>query len=103
MYLDLVISAGFPVSNIEFDEICVSDHKPVLFNTVLNTSKVNVKSCDRPIRSVNSATSKHFKDAFFCDSCLTVSSFSEMSLDDQLNYFNTLCGNVLAVVAPFKN
>lgn len=63
--LDLVISAGLSVSNIDIDEICVSDHKPVLFNTVLNTLKVNVKSCDRPIRSVNSTTSKHFEDAFF--------------------------------------
>lgn len=39
---------------------------------------------------------------FFSDACLTVSSFSEMSIDDQLNYFNTLCGNVLDIVALFK-
>lgn len=76
--LDLVISAGLSVSNIEIDEICRSDHKPVLFNTVLNTSKVNIKSCDRPIQSVNSATSKQFEDAFVRDVCPTVSSFSDV-------------------------
>jgi len=44
----------------------IINHKPVLFN-VLNTSKVNVKSCGCPIWSVNSATSKQFEDAFVWD------------------------------------
>lgn len=34
--LDLILSLGFPASNVVIDDICLSDHKPVILNITVS-------------------------------------------------------------------
>ncbi len=98
----LVISLGISVSSLQIDDFYLSDHKPVLFNCVLNNPVVDSMPCGRKICSVNYFTVCLFADVFSSDACLIMSSFLGLSVDEQLCHFNTLCSNVLDFVAHFK-
>lgn len=64
-----------------------------MFNTVLNTSTVKVKTCGRQMPPVNPAPSKQFEDASVRSACPVCRRATFV--------FLTLC--VLDSVAPFKS
>lgn len=100
--LHLVISLSLSITDLQTDDFCLTDHKPVLFISVLNTPMVDSIPCGCKIHSVNSYIAILYADVFTSDACPIMSSLLDLSVDEQLFYFNTLCSNVLDSVDPFK-
>lgn len=49
--LDLVLSLGFPLLNVELNDTCLSDHKPIIFNASLSGPPPTANSPDRYTRA----------------------------------------------------
>ncbi len=43
--LDLILSFGFSIHNVEIANTLLSDHKPVILNVSFNASSGNLQSC----------------------------------------------------------
>lgn len=62
--LDLVLSYGLPVLNLEICDAVFSDHMPVLFETVLACHTVKPRAPSRRCRMINPSTAVQFSVAF---------------------------------------
>ena len=96
--LDLVPSLGRAPGNLEHIDVCVSDHKAVVFNAPL--------PCPSPISPVpfrsrvfNSASASTFCKAF---SASLHPPDQYCSVDDMTDDFNSKCLSILDSIAPFK-
>ena len=62
--LDLILSYGLCVSNLEICDVVFSDHKPVLFNVVLSCMEVKPRAPAQRRRTFNPRTAGQFSAAF---------------------------------------
>ncbi len=104
--LDLVLSFNLHIQDIMIDEVVFSDHKPVFFN-VCSCSYKNVrKSLPEKIwsRKINSSTSAEFSILYkdYGESILSETSLMNLSVDELLERFNSVCADILDNVAPLK-
>ncbi|XP_070397940.1 uncharacterized protein [Nothobranchius furzeri] len=84
--LDLVLSFGLCVSDLFVDQVCISDHFPIIFNTS------NLK----PSSSVMLSSSLEAGLLTSFSSCTSV------GVDGLVDSFNTACSAALDSVAPLK-
>lgn len=62
--LDLVLSYGLPVLNLEICDAVFSDHMPVLFETALACHTVKPRAAARRCHMINPSTAVQFSVAF---------------------------------------
>ena len=98
--LDLVLSTGVPIKNLEISEFPVSDHKAVLFQTSLPSPAYKPCSSSRS-RSFNANSSPRFTQAFLAVPPKTPA-HTELSVDQLIDNFNNTCSEILDSIAPFK-
>lgn len=97
--LDLVLHSGLSLTNLETKDICVSDHKAILFCTVLSHF---TSSNSTPIRRrvFNSTSAFRFSELFTAASLNTFN--PNFNTDELVSLFNDTCQTVLDSVAPYK-
>lgn len=88
--LDLVLSYGLSVLNLEICDAVFSDHMPVLFETTLACHTVKPCAIGRHCRMINPSTAVQFSVAF-----------SQNSITPDV--FHSTCQTVLDIVAPLKS
>lgn len=93
--LDLVLSYGLPVSNLEICDAVFSDHMPVLFEAVLACNTVKSPAAHLRCRAVNPSTAVHFSAAFnqYCVMPESVCNTEELS-----SWFHSTCQTVFGHV-----
>ena len=102
--LDLVLSSGLSPSNLELIDICISDHKAIMFDSLLTPSApTQLFSSDS--RILTSSTSTQFSAAFRAapTTCQLESPFLSLNTEELLSLFNQSCNQILNSVAPLKN
>uniref|UniRef100_A0A3B4X257 Reverse transcriptase domain-containing protein n=1 Tax=Seriola lalandi dorsalis TaxID=1841481 RepID=A0A3B4X257_SERLL len=99
--LDLVLSYGLPVFNLEICDALFSEHMPVLFDVVVagNTVKPRAAAA-RCCRVINPSTAGQFS-AVFNQSCVVPESMYN-DTDELSSWFRSSCQIVLDTVAPLK-
>ena len=97
--LDLVLSFGINLSYVAIREFPSSDHKAVMFQTLLPcpAPKPLSSTCSR-VFNVNSAS--RFQQAFLA--APSISPQTHHSVDDLISNFNSTTTNILNKIAPFK-
>lgn len=102
--LDLILSYGFKVDNIVFEEATFSDHKPITFDITLFSPLQTVRVQEHYSRQINSLTATQFSDSFLSGNVAsiiaTAASFSS-SPDELVTLFHSSCSTILDSVAPF--
>ncbi|XP_014865742.1 PREDICTED: uncharacterized protein LOC106931877 isoform X2 [Poecilia mexicana] len=94
--LDLVISCGLPVTNLEICDSVFSDHLPVLFSVSLTPAAVKTRAAAR----ANPSTATQFSTAFLqlCGSSDFLYSYTE----ELWSWFYSSSQTILDSVAPLK-
>ena len=102
--LDLVLSSGFSVSNVNIVDTGVSDHFMILFESALFCPTPPSPSSYSLVRAINSTTASHFSNSFMLSlSPAVLDSLSSCTdTEDLLTLFNTSCLATLDSVAPLK-
>jgi len=100
--LDLVLSYGISLFDLEIVDNGFSDHKCVLFSIPSPSNPLQPNRLVRKSRIINSDTCKKISSAF-CDTMHILDTNQyELSAEELLYEFNTTCVNVLNIVAPIK-
>lgn len=97
--LDLVLTHGLSVNNLEILDAVFSDHMPVIFD--INLPCVMTKSCCAPVRQcrvVNPSTAARFAEAF----AVKFKQSSHTDAEALSSSFHSVCQNVIDFVAPIK-
>ncbi len=101
--LDLVLFFGLSLSNFVLCNICVSDHKVILFDNELPLSipKLPAPACSGII---NSTTPSLFSSAYSANSTVPVieSSSTSLNTDELIGFFHKSCLSILDSIAPLK-
>ena len=97
--LDIVLSYGLPVFNLETCDTVFSDHMSVLFEAALASDTFKPCTAARRCRIINPSTAVQFSVAFSQNSVIpdSVCNTEELSL-----CFHSTCQTVLDTVAPLK-
>uniref|UniRef100_A0A8P4K1H9 Reverse transcriptase domain-containing protein n=1 Tax=Dicentrarchus labrax TaxID=13489 RepID=A0A8P4K1H9_DICLA len=98
--LDLVLSYGLPVFNLEICDAVFSDHMPVLFEAALACHTVKPRAAARCCRIINPSTAVQFSVAFNQNSIFPE---SVCSTEELSSWFHSTCQTVLDTVAPLKS
>ncbi len=102
--LDYVFSSGFSVSNATVSEAGLSDHWPVLFDSVITCSSPVNQSSTYLSQSINPFTALQFTEAYIALTAhSSVLAAQSISVDELTNSFNSSCLEILNVVAPLKS
>lgn len=103
--LDLILSYGFNVDNIQFEEATFSDHRPVLFDLALSAPKSSCRAPSRYSRHINSLTVEQFSDSFNNKAVTSaISAAAQLSTPDELiALFYSQCTSILDSVAPLRH
>lgn len=103
--LDLCLSLGVPVSNMDIDDFCLSDHKPVTFSSSFSNCLINSKPLGKRVLSVNPSTGSKFSEAYKSSPLInTISSPPfNLGINDMVLIFNSTCKAVMDNVTPFRN
>lgn len=98
--LDLVLHNGLSPENCQIKDICVSDHKAILFSMVLSQLPINQSTPNR-CRVFNSISASKFSEGF---TAAFLPAFNQNKLDteEQVSLFNDICQTILDSVAPYK-
>uniref|UniRef100_A0A3B3HMF5 Reverse transcriptase domain-containing protein n=1 Tax=Oryzias latipes TaxID=8090 RepID=A0A3B3HMF5_ORYLA len=96
--LDLVLSHGLPVFNIEICDLAVLDHMPVVFEAGLSRTAVKSTAPPQRRRIFNSSTAGRFSSAF---NQLVVPP-SAADVLELSSWFSSSCTSILDSVAPLK-
>ena len=97
--LDLVMSLGLAIHNVELFDFVLSDHKAIVFKTTLPCP---TPKCSVPVRSriFNSKCASAFRNAF---TALPLPPICELpDIDALITNFNSKCTSILDSIAPFK-
>ena len=98
--LDLVLSHGLPVFNLEICDAFFSDHMPVLFEAAVCCQTVKPSAAACTCRVINPSTAAHFSDAF-SQNCIMPESVYEDT--EALNsWFLDTCQTAIDIAAPLK-
>lgn len=103
--LDLILSLGVPVLNIDIEDACFSDHNPVIFNISVFSSSLNCKPLGRYVRSIKPSTASEFSNAYTTLTSVLRTSGSlsfGLGLNDIVPMFNSICNEIMDTCAPFK-
>jgi len=102
--LDLVLSYGLPIQNIDVCNAGFSDHKPILFTTTLDCPSINHQTSTKLFWKISADTGMVFSAAFevASKSCNLESPLEELSAEEHLTLFNSTCINILDDIAPLK-
>lgn len=98
--LDLVLSHGLSVSNVEICDSGFSDHMSVLFDVVLYHAAVKSCAPARLCRSFNPSTAVQFSTAF--DQLCSTPVSASVHTEELSSWFNQSCRTILDSVAPLK-
>ncbi len=102
--LDLVLSHGFSITDVQVFDTLLLDHMPVLFTLPFS----QLSSSITPTVQLTRSFSSHFCDDFtntFNKVCLSLSLESflpDLDAEQHLSLFNTACSEVLNTTAPLK-
>ncbi len=93
--LDLILSLGLPICNVDVLNYGLSDHMPVIFNVIMPCKPALAQSgvfC----------TQVEFSEMYNSSSFVNVIECPSPSLgpDELLILFNSVCSDILDVVAP---
>ncbi len=99
--LDLVLSFGLPVFNLEVCDAAFSDHMPVLFEVALACNTVKPRAAARRCRIINPSTAAQFS-AVFCQTYNCVTECMNNDTEELSSWFHSTCQSVLDTVAPLK-
>uniref|UniRef100_A0A8C5AN71 Reverse transcriptase domain-containing protein n=1 Tax=Gadus morhua TaxID=8049 RepID=A0A8C5AN71_GADMO len=98
--LDLVLSYGLPVCNLEICDAFFSDHMPVLFEAAVNRLTAKPCAVARKCRVMNPSTAARFSTVFI-QNCVIPENVSDDT--ESLNcWFLNCCQTALDIVAPRK-
>ncbi len=101
--LDLILSFGSLLQILQIEDSYFSDHKPIIFKTVLSRL-VKQPLAGYYTHSLNSFTPIRFADAFVSSQfAVSFESFSsDMDLEEFASSFNNTCANIWDSFAPLK-
>lgn len=98
--LDLVLSCGLPVSNLEISNAFFSDHMPVLFDISIPCfSKPSIPA--RRCRIINSSTAAQFSSVFQNSSETYVTFPSCFDTEELTSLFNSTCQKCFGYCCSF--
>ncbi|XP_058653551.1 uncharacterized protein LOC131553157 [Onychostoma macrolepis] len=102
--LDLVFSRGFPVNNLDLCDAVISDHCPVIFDSVLSCTLPKSYHPPRYFRCFNSSTAKSFNDVYISTLIPTAVNVLSSSVhpDELVELLNSTCTSTLDSVAPLR-
>lgn len=97
--LDLVLSYGLPVPNVEICETVFYDHMPVVFDVALACHTIKPDNAAQRCRIINSSTAVEFSATFNYNCVIpeTVCNAEELK-----SSFHSTCKTVSDTVAPLK-
>ena len=96
--LDLVLSNGLSPDNLTIKDICVSDHKAVLFNLILSQTPI-IHSA--PVRGLvfNTSSASKFSELFSA----SLTAFNpDFNTEELVSFFNSSCQSALDVITLTK-
>lgn len=99
--LDLVLSFGLPVYNLEVCEVYFSDHMPVLFEATVCFNSVKPPAAVRSCRVINPSTAAHFSSAF-SQICATTDP-AHLDTEALCSQFFHFCQSAIDSAAPLKS
>ena len=102
--LDLVLSCGKPICNMEVIDTCLSDHSAILFDSLLSFLPTNSHIPVRCSRYLNSSTADKFSLALIAapNTCTIEASPPHLSTEELTSLFYTTCSSILDSIAPLK-
>ncbi len=102
--LDLVLSLGLPICNVDVLNYGLSDHMPVIFNVIMQCKPALAQSGVFCSRLITTSTAVEFSEIYNSSSFVNVIECPSLSLgpDELLILFNSVCSDILDVVAPYK-
>lgn len=103
--LDLVLSHGVSVKDIEVLDTNFSDHKTVFFNVFHPFQLIGPTSVIRQSRKIDFLTQDNFNMLFetVYNSVFQNSLLHHLHIDDHLALFNSVCLSVMNLVAPLTS
>ncbi len=102
--LDLILTHGFSISNIEISSASFSDHRPVFCTIPLMGRVLRNPSLARLTRSLTQHSSEEFSVAYrdVCNSLESESTLLNLDADAHFNLFNSTCADIMNSIAPLK-
>lgn len=101
--LDIVLSSGFSIKDIDVRDSGLSDHWPVVFDSDITSCNSVYQPSTFLARPLNSSTSMHFKELFLVSAADSTTLASQgLDVEDMVSNFNASCLEVLNTVAPLK-
>lgn len=102
--LDLVLSCGFAICNMEVIVACLSDHSAILFDSLLSLLPTNYPLPVRCSRYLNSSTADKFSQSLIAapNTCTIEASPPHPSTEELTSLFYTTCSSILDSIAPLK-
>ncbi|KAL6455414.1 hypothetical protein MHYP_G00361580 [Metynnis hypsauchen] len=100
--LDLVLTHGFTVSNLEVCDAAFSDHMPIVFDMPLFCHMVKSRTPTQRCRVFNSSTAAQFSAAFNAAISPSESLSSNLDVEALTSRFMSTCQTVIDTVAPLK-
>lgn len=98
--LDLVLSYGLPVLNLEVCDSVFSEHMPVIFDVGFSSAAVRPVASARRCRTFNPSAAGQFSAAFN-QLCAPSASIS-IGTEEISSWFHSSCRTILDSVAPLK-
>ncbi len=101
--LDLVLSHGFQISDIEISKTCFSDHRLVLFSSHFPDPVVATPSVTRLNRYFSTQSCERFAASYaITDPPVPELSSPVQDVNRLFNFFNQKCLSTLNLIAPLK-
>lgn len=95
--LDLIMSYGFSIDNVNIEDASFSDHKPIVFNFILSSSLNTAKTTGVYSRCINSLTANQFSDMYQKNDVLTAilaAAEQSSSPENLVSLFNSSCSDI---------
>ena len=100
--LDLVISLGLTISNIQVRPPIGSDHFPLFFDLLLPCDVFKLCAAARQCRGISPATARSFSSVFNNIAQAETVSCDGLNTEQLTSNFLSTCGGILNTVAPLK-
>jgi len=102
--LDLVLSHGVFITDVQVFKTLISDHMPVMFSMSLPPTRSHISSIAQWTRSFSPCFHEEFSNSFneLCLSLSMESPLPDVDAEEHLSLFNTVCSEVLNTTAPLK-
>lgn len=98
--IDLVLTHGLFIEDLELYDHVISDHKPILFNISVSCCPVNPVKSLQSCRSFSATTGTEFSTNFNEVCKISESALLDMGVEEHLYWLYSTCKDVLDAVAP---